>query len=302
MTDLTVTVVLYNSKATLPAFASSLTEVIADGTAKVVAVDNASADGSAALLAELMPAAEIIENPDNRGYAVANNQTWPLVEGRYWLLLNPDVATDGPSIRTLVSWMDERPDVAVASPLLRGTDGAPEMVARALPDLRWRTLEMLRLHHFATRDARSRHLLGHYWLGADRIHGWVPGAAMMLRRSAVEQVGVLSEASFMYGEDLELCWRMQRQGWAVGVCRDCEFIHVKGASSGAAWTNLEVERRIASAELTVARGVKGRVWARAYALVVGLSQLVETLHPRRSRDQRRVHRLIARTWLGRTRR
>jgi GT2 family glycosyltransferase len=195
--------------------------------------------------------------------------------------------------------MDDRPDIGVATPLLRGPDGAPEMVARALPALGWRTLEMLRLHHFASADARSRHLMGHYWTGSERIDGWVPGAAMILRRSAVEQVGVLSEASFMYGEDLELCWRMLRHGWSVGVCHETEFLHVKGASSSAAWTGREVELRIADAELAVARDMKGRVWAGAYALVVGVSHLIESLHPRRSADQRATHRLVARTWLGR---
>ena len=301
MTELTVSVILYNSKGTLAGLASSLADPVAQGIAQVIAVDNASADGSADAFAQLLPSAKLIRNSDNRGYAAANNQTWPFVRGRYWLLLNPDIRSDGASIRTLVSWMDERPDVGVASPLLRGVDGTEETVARPLPGLAWRTLEMLRLHHLASARARSRHLMGPYWVGEDRIRGWVPGAAMILRRSAVEDVGLLSESSFIYGEDLELCWRMHRHGWSVGVCRECEFVHVKGASASAAWSEEEVERRIAEGELAVVKDVKGHPWMRLYAGVVGLSHLVESLHPRRSGGQRSLNRRIARTWLARAR-
>ena len=174
-------------------------------------------------------------------------------------------------------------------------------MARPFPGLGWRTLEMLRLHHLMSARARSRHLMGPYWLESNRIRGWVPGAAMILRRSAVEDVGLLSESSFIYGEDLELCWRMYRRGWSVGVCREGEFIHVKGASTSTTWAEEEVERRIAEGELGMVADVKGRRWMRLYAGVVGLSHLIESLHPRRSDDQRRLNRRIARTWLGRAR-
>jgi GT2 family glycosyltransferase len=295
--ELTISVVLYNSKGTLVELAASLREAVTTGFAEVIAVDNASTDGSADAFAELLPGAHLIRNSQNRGYAAANNQTWPYVRGRYWVLLNPDVKTDDPSLRKLVDWMDRWPDVGVATPLLCDPAGTEETVARPLPGLGWRTLEMLRLHRLMTARARSRHLMGPYWQGEDRIRGWIPGAAMILRGAAVESVGPLTERSFMYGEDVELCWRMHRRGWGVGVCHDCEFVHTRGWSSESVWGEEEVERRIAAGELAVVSDVKGRLWARLYAGIVGVSHFVESLHPRRSKEQRGMNRRIARTWL-----
>jgi N-acetylglucosaminyl-diphospho-decaprenol L-rhamnosyltransferase len=296
--ELAVSVVLYNSKEVLPELASSLAEPMAEGFIHVIAVDNASADGSADVFAELLPRATVIRNSANRGYAAASNQAWQVVSTPYWLLLNPDVRTDGGSLRVLVEWMEERPDVGIASPLLRGVDGRTEPVARPLPNLGWRALETLRLHHLLTAEARSRHLLGHYWLGSDWIDGWVPGAAMIARRAAVEEVGLMTERSFIYGEDVEWCWRMQRAGWRVGICRTREFVHVKGASASTIWEQGEVERRETDAELAVVADVKGPIWMRAYAGIVGLGLLIESIHPRRSKDQRRQMRRLARAWLG----
>jgi GT2 family glycosyltransferase len=271
---------------------------MAEGFIQVIAVDNDSPDGSAAAFAEMLPPATVIRNSNNRGYAAASNQAWRFVSTPYWLLLNPDVRTDGGSLRTLVEWMNDRPDVGIASPLLRGVDGREEAVALPLPNLRWRGLEMLRLHHLLTAQARSRHLMGHYWQGSDRIDGWVPGAAMIARRAAVEDVGLMTERSFMYGEDVEWCWRMQRADWRVGVCRACEFEHVKGASTRTTWTQDEVERRTTAAELAVVADVKGPMWMRAYAGIVGLGLLIEGIHPRRSMDQRKQTRRLARAWLS----
>ena len=299
--ELTVSVVLYNSKGVLPELASSLAEPLAEGFIQVIAVDNASPDGSADAFAKLLPGATLIMNSENRGYAAASNQAWQFVSTPFWLLLNPDVRTDGGSLRALVEWMGERPDVGIASPLLRGVDGREEAVARPLPNLGWRALEMLRLHHLLTAQARSRHLLGHYWLGSDRIDGWVPGAAMITRRGAVDEVGLMTERSFMYGEDVEWCWRMQRAGWRVGVCRACEFVHVKGASARTTWEQDEVERRETDGELAVVAEVKGPIWMRVYAGIVGLGLLIESIHPRRSEDQRSQTRRLARAWLGHVR-
>jgi GT2 family glycosyltransferase len=300
--DVTVSVVLYNSKATLTDLAASLTEPIAQGLVDVIVVDNASPDGSADAVEELIPDARLIRNTANRGYAAASNQAWQFVRGRYWLLLNPDVRTDAVGIRTLVAWMDERPDVGVASPRLRGTDGAEEAVARPLPTLGWSMLEALRLHHLVGARMRSRYLMGPYWLGSDRIRGWVPGAAMIARPGTVEDVGLMTERSLMYGEDLEWCWRMHRHGWSVGVCRDCEYVHVKGASTRATWSREEAERRLVAGELGAVSDVKGHRWMRLYAAVVGMNLLIESHNPRRSQDQRMQNRRLASAWLGHARR
>src|SRR4051794_39937016 len=94
----TVATVLYNSADSLGRYAEGLAPGLSDGSLRVVAVDNASPDDSAALLHELLPGVELIASPANLGFAAGCNRTWPLVATRYWLLLNPDVQADADGI------------------------------------------------------------------------------------------------------------------------------------------------------------------------------------------------------------
>lgn len=276
-TAVTVTTVLYNSEASLERYAEAMAPSLERGLVRVLAVDNASPDGSAARLRELLPDVELIANPSNLGFAAGCNLAWPRVETRYWMLVNPDVEADAAGVERLVAWMDAHPRVGLASPRLRGADGEEEVVERAQDSPLRSLVRALRLHRLLPRGPRSRWLLPREREPREIVDGWIPGAALIARSEAVAEVGPLDESLFMYGEDREWCRRMARAGWEIGVCREVAFVHGHGTSARATWDEGERARRELAGQLGAARAMHGPLWARSFALVVGLIQLAKSV-------------------------
>jgi N-acetylglucosaminyl-diphospho-decaprenol L-rhamnosyltransferase len=296
-----MTTVLYNSEASLPRYAAALAPAVERGLVRLLAVDNASPDGSAPLLQRLLPGAELLANASNLGFAGGCNRAWPLVRTRYWMLLNPDVEADFGGLERLVAWMDSHPGVGLASPRLRGPGGDEIRVARAHDSLARPLVRALRLHKLLPPRLRSRWLLPGECGTAEIIDGWVPGAALIARTQAVAEAGPLDESFFMYGEDREWCWRMARAGWEIGVCGEVELVHGHGASAKATWSERERMRREVAGQLGAARRMHGRLWATWFALLAGIVMLAESLDPRHGelRDARRLRgRLCLRSGLG----
>jgi GT2 family glycosyltransferase len=298
---LTVTTVLYNSEGSLARYAEALGPAVERGLVRLVAVDNASPDSSRALLARLLPGAEILDNPENLGFAGGCDRAWPLVRSRYWMLVNPDVEADAEGLERLLAWMDRHPEVGLASPLLRRPDGGAIPVARPHDSL-WRPpLEALRLHRLVPQSLRARWLLSGRRSTPETIDGWVPGAALIARSEAVAAVGPLNDDLFMYGEDREWCWRMRKAGWAIGVCPEVAFVHGHGTSAKATWNDAERTRREVAGQLAAARRTRGRLWAAAFATLAGVLLLAESLDPRSGPESRAARRLRGRLYLRRGR-
>jgi GT2 family glycosyltransferase len=292
-----ITTVLFNSTETLDRFADPLDELLRSGFAELIAVDNASPDDSAERLKERLPSVRILSAPRNLGFAAGCNLAWPQVKGRYWMLLNPDVQSDPQGIRDLVRWMDMHPEVAVVSPMLNDEGGGRASVARAFPTIRWTLAEMLRLHKLASPRTRSQRLAGHYWNGEPGEVDWLPFAAATIRREAIEDQGLLSGRLFMYGEDLELCWRLRRAGWQVAVSEDATFVHTEGVSAAATWNEHQRSRPLVAGIAGALRLIHGSAWTRIYAASTALALYVENIGRGRESAQRRARRLIAREWL-----
>jgi hypothetical protein len=295
--ELTIGIVLHNSSAELPACIDSVRAAVEAGMAEVIAVDNASPDDSAAVLMARLPGTELVALPENRGFAAGANAALARATGRYRLLLNPDLRVPDGGLQTLVAWMDEHPSVGVASPDLVRADGSWEAPGRAMPSIGRTLLELSRLHLLLPARLRGRLLRGTYWRGADQLAaGWVPGAAMIVRPAAAEQAGPLREDLFMYGEDIEWCWRMRRLHWSVGVCARVAFVHHTSSSARATWGELETERRVAEGIDRACRIVYGDRHASVLAWLTALSLWLESAAPRRSRAHRRLCRNAAATW------
>lgn len=295
-----VTVVLFNSDDHLRACLGALQGALGSGQAELVAVDNASPDESAAITREAAPRARLITSAVNRGFAGACNLAWPSVTGRYWLLLNPDVVLDPGALEELTRWMDRHPEVAVVSPWLRdGSNGELGYPGRAFPSVSRALIELLRLHLLL-----PAHRRGDLWQGSYVRPGspsaaapdWVPGAAMMVRRAAVQDVGPLDETFFLYGEDLEWCWRLRRSGWGIATCPSAVATHHASASSRRTWSEDEVAGRIAAGIAEACRKARGRRYARAYAGVTVLALSLEAWHPGRSPEERRRAASARRAW------
>ena len=294
---LTIVMVLHNSAGELVDCLRSIGPAIEAGWAELIAVDNASPDGSAEIVRRQVPRARLLTLDQNRGFAAGTNVALSEAIGRYWLLLNPDVVASPNGLQTLVSWMDAHPAIAAASPELCGDDGHCESPGRATPSILRTLFELSRLHRLIPASTRARVLRGPYWLGGDQYDaGWVPGTAMIVRPEAVRQVELFCEDLFMYGEDIEWCWRLRRAGWRIGVCSAARFVHRGGSSARRSWSEHEHERRIAAGVDAACRSMYGPAHARALAALTGLALRLDACGTGREPARRVRARAAARIW------
>ena len=190
----------------------------------VLVVDNASADDSVAMVRSTFPTVRLIENAVNVGYARANNQGLRTSTAPYALLLNSDTRATPEAIEELVAFLDAHPDAGAVSPRLLRADGTAQPFAFGGDP----TLGYL-LRRGARRLLSGRYL--HDWAIAEtRCVDWVSGACLLVRRTAIEQVGMLDENFFMYFEDNDWCLRLRRAGWKTYYHPAAAIVHLGGQS------------------------------------------------------------------------
>lgn len=200
---------------------------------EVWVVDNCSSDGSAAMVAQEYPQARLLESPCNGGYAYANNLALSQAQGDYLLLLNPDTLLPPQALAEMLAFMEERPEVGMAGPKLVREDGSLDLACRrSFPSP---AVSFYRMIGLSKRLPHSRRF-GRYnltYLDPDQEAevDSVVGAFMMVRRQAVEQVGLLDEAFFLYGEDLDWAMRIKKTGWKVVYNPRVVVLHRKASSS-----------------------------------------------------------------------
>lgn len=204
-----------------------------DVPVQVVVVDNASKDGSPEAVAGIFPQADLIRMPRNVGYGAANNAGLERCRGRFLLLLNPDVAVGPGCVGRLADFLLTRPDAGAAGPRLLRPDGTPDQAARrAFPSPSVAFYRLVGLSRLFPKSPRfGRYNMGH--VSPDAVHEMDAGtgACLMLRRTAVDKVGFFDPAYFMYGEDLDLCFRLKEGGWKVFHVPAAGAVHVKGAAT-----------------------------------------------------------------------
>ena len=297
--ELSIVIVLYNSADEIGACLESVKPDVVSGWAELIVVDNASSDGGAAAVRALVPEACIISHSRNLGFANGVNAGLVAARGRYALLLNPDVTVPSDGLRALVAWMDARPHLAAASPhIVDANTRGSAAPARSFPTV-WRTvLELGRVHRLLPAGLRSRLLLGAYWDGGDtEAADWVPGTAMFVRVAAIARVGMLSPSFFMYGEDIEWCWRMRRAGYRVGVHAGVSFVHGGSPSSTNAWGAAGRARRVILGCHAANVSMHGSAHARTIAAVTAVALWLEAHSPGRSEEHRADAATAASQWL-----
>jgi N-acetylglucosaminyl-diphospho-decaprenol L-rhamnosyltransferase len=226
--EVSVIIVSYNTRELLrECIESILCEQGERPAVEVIVVDNASADGSAAMVAERFPQVRLIANPDNRGFGAACNQGLEVARGRYALILNADIRAQPGALQRLVGFMDAHPDAAICGGQLRYPDGRIQPSCARELTLWWVFCEQSML---AKLFPHTR-LFGGYW----RTH-WdfsatieteqVMGACMMLRRPFPR----FDEDYFLYCEDTDLCYRVRQAGGKIYYVHDAAFVHHLGAS------------------------------------------------------------------------
>jgi GT2 family glycosyltransferase len=212
---------------------------LACGGHELIVVDSASGDGVRELVRHRFPAVRLVELDENRGYSAAANAGIRVASGRYVLLLNSDAWPLGDAVERLVEFVDARPSVGVAGPRLVNLDGTLQRSVRGFPTL-WRiATEFLFLRKLAP---WSRALNAFYGAGVDHRASvetdFIKGAALLLRRDALDEIGGLDEAFFVFSEDVDLCYRMRAAGLKVMFVPEAVFVHVGGASTRPRWDRM----------------------------------------------------------------
>ncbi len=237
MTDLSVIIVNWNTRDFLARCLSSITQAVQRMKAEVFVVDNASSDESGKTVKENFTEVMLIENEKNLGFAAANNQALKQSKGRYLLLLNPDTQVREGAIQKLISFMNLRPDVGITGVQLLNSDGSKQNSIANIPSL---ATELL-----------NKSLLE--WLFPKRFPGKrrnypepievesVIGACMMVRREALDQVGMLDEDYFLFLEETDWCYRMKKAGWKTYHVPQAEVYHFQGKSAEAERKRAKVE-------------------------------------------------------------
>src|SRR6201993_1048313 len=216
----------------------------ADVPVEAVVVDNASTDGSAAAVASGFPEAVVLQQSRNLGFGRANNVGLERCQGRFVLLLNPDVTVNPQAVGRLADFLITRPDAAAVGPRLLFTDGRLDPDSRRsfpVPStLFYRTVGLSRL--FPRSRVFGRHNMGH--VPDTEVHEMDAGTAacLMLRMTALDRIGFFDPRYFMYGEDLDLCYRLKLGGWEIFYLPSASAIHHKGAATRQAQSKMLYER------------------------------------------------------------
>jgi N-acetylglucosaminyl-diphospho-decaprenol L-rhamnosyltransferase len=216
---------------------------VVDVASEIVVVDNASTDGSAGLVRRNFPEVKLIEMDRNRGFGTAANAGIGATTGRWTLLLNPDAWPLDGALERLLEFGDAEPLLGVAAPLLVDMDERPQRSVFKYPRSALELGLWAALPHGSSaayrawRRAHSPLRLGSNNPASIREPEFPMGAALLLRREALAQVGGFDESFFMFAEDADLCVRLRAAGWSVAQYPAAHVVHVGGGS-----TRLDPER------------------------------------------------------------
>lgn len=242
MWDISVIIVAWNVRELLRrAIASVLADAAAARLAvEIIVVDNASRDGTVEMLGSAFPAAEfpnvrVVKNTENAGFTRGSNQGIRLArEPRFLFLLNPDTEIMPGALRALTGFMDapENARAGIAGPQLVYPDSAVQSSRRRFPTFSTALLESTKLEQWFPKTGQ----IAHYRMqdtpdDAVQEVDWVVGAALFVRRAAVEQIGGLDERFFMYSEELDWCYRAKQAGWRVVYFPPARVLHHEAKSS-----------------------------------------------------------------------
>ncbi|HEX5194075.1 MAG TPA: glycosyltransferase [Solirubrobacteraceae bacterium] len=274
--DLSVIVVTHNGREMALATLQSAMHAATGLDVEWIVVDSGSEDGTPDAVRQAHPDVVVIE-ADNRGCAAGNNVGLGVARGRYVLLLNPDVEIAQGTLKGLVVAMDERPKVAVASVVQRGTDGELQPSIRRFPSVRRDLGEALGAYRWPLmrtwQELETRPKVYSRETSAD----WLVGAFLIVRTEAIAQVGPMDEDFFLYSEEVDWCYRFTQQGWGVHHLPVMTIVHHAGRRDrGDLMAQLAHSRRLFAAKHYGA----GRCTAIRTALALGHVIRILVLSPR----------------------
>ncbi len=239
--DVSIVIVNWNTQGLLRDCLASIETHLAAMSHEVIVVDNASSDGSPDMVAAAFPRVRLVRNTENVGFARANNQAMKIARGKWHLLLNSDTRLTDDSVARLFARVREQPGIGVVHCRLLLADGSLQYSTYRFPSIGLSIFEGFGLYKLLPKRRRGQTLLAGYWEeDTERDVDWVSGAFMLMPRAVFDTTGGFSEAFFMYGEDLEWCYRIREAGWRIRHYPDASLIHLDHSSSAIRWG----ERRV----------------------------------------------------------
>jgi len=223
--DMSIVLVCWNNKSYLDPCLESLYESRLKSTFDVIVVDNGSTDGSQQMLAEKYPQVKIIQNEGNVGLGKASNQGIEATHGRYVLLLNNDTIVNRDSLDMLVDFLDTHAEVGAVAGKLLNPDGSFQSGYAGFSSLAEEFLIATHLGELLWSGYPS-----HGDSNETKAVGWLSSACLLVRRSALDQIGLLDEGYFIYGDEADLQYRLNKAGWKVYFLPTSTIIHYGGRS------------------------------------------------------------------------
>lgn len=227
--DLSIIVVNWNTRALLFDCLTALEPDRQTLELQIIVVDNGSTDDSLAMISSSFPHVLTIANGQNLGFSVANNLGVQQATGRHVLFLNSDTIVQPAALVTLVDYLDTHTDAGAVGPQLLNADGSLQPSGRPLPTLleAWRAIIPLG----KARRERLKSTLEKRDYDQITAVGELSGAALMVKKEILDQIGVFDERFFFLGEDIDLCWRIQKAGWQIFYVPTAKITHLWGGSS-----------------------------------------------------------------------
>jgi GT2 family glycosyltransferase len=276
MTNLSIVIVSWNAKAYVLECLQSLLVQSECIPLEIIAIDNASTDGTVEMIRNQFPHVRLIENGANLGFARANNIGIKLASGKYICLINSDVNVPPDCLPKMYRYMEQHPDIGLLGPKMLGVDGRARRSGMRFPSI-WNTF----LRALAVDSLfRGSRVFGGFLMtdfqfdqtrDMDVLNGWF----WMARREALNQVGLLDERFFIYGEDLDWCKRFHLAGWRIVFYSEAEALHYGGASSSNAPLRFFIE--MMRADLQYWKKYHGRVSLFFYVSAVWLNHFIRAV-------------------------
>ena len=230
---LSIIIVNYNVSAFLEQALMSAQKAMRGIDGEIYVVDNHSVDNSVAMVKAKFPNVKLIENQDNVGFAKANNQAIRISSGEYVLLLNPDTVVEEDTFEKCIRFMDETPDCGGLG--VKMVDGQGRFLPESKRGIPYPKSSFYKLFGLSKLFPKSQKFGAYHatYIGEDETHEVevLAGAFMMLRKSVLDEVGLLDEDYFMYGEDIDLSYRILKGGYKNYYFPQTRIIHYKGEST-----------------------------------------------------------------------
>jgi GT2 family glycosyltransferase len=297
---LSIVIVNWNAGDVLPDCLESIRRQELDPRPEVIIWDNDSSDGSDEMLAESPLVTRFIPAGENIGFAQGNNRAAEYATGELLFFLNPDTVLQGTDCLARIAGALDDPTIGLVGPMLLNVDGTIQKSVGGFPSLRRGIIAALGIHRLLPDRKLARFAPMSWSQSSSADVDWVRGAAMMLRAGDFRELGGFSEATFMYAEDSELCFRVHRAGKRVRYATDAKIMHIDDHSSSKRWTDTEKAAIVMRADIAFLRDNYSapRAWAIRATWILAAALRSAIFYALGKRERGRFFAALARSAAG----